>query len=71
MDDQDEHLGTVRLKDGSAVKFIRAGKGLRIEGSDNVEVNLPRATGQQAFELLSLIEGLGGVVEFPEDEEVV
>lgn len=64
----DEHLATVRLKDGSEVKFIRDGKGLRIEGSD-VEVSLPQATGQQAFDLLNLLEGLGGVAEFPEDEE--
>ena len=64
----DELLGTVRLKDGSAVKFIRAGKGLRIEGLD-VEVDLPRATGQQAVSLFSLLESLGESVEFPDDEE--
>ena len=64
----DELLGTVRLKDGSAVKFIRAGKGLRIEGLD-VEVDLPRATGQQAVALFSLLESLGASVEFPDDGE--
>ena len=65
---EDEHLATVRLKDGSAVKFIREGKGLRIEGSE-VEVSLPKATGQQAFDLFSLVESLGESVEYPEDEE--
>lgn len=64
----DEHLATIRLKDGSAVRFIREGKGLRIEGSD-VAVSLPRTTGQQAFDLFSLVESLGESVEFPEDEE--
>ena len=65
---EDEHLATVRLKDGSAVKFIREGKGLRIEGPE-VEVSLPKATGQQAFDLFSLVESLGESVEYPEDEE--
>lgn len=64
----EEHLATVRLKDGSAVKFIRDGKTVRIEGSD-VEVSLPRATGQQAVSLLSLFEAIGESVEFPEDDE--
>lgn len=68
MDEQDEHLASIRLKDGSAVKFIRAGKGLRIEGSE-MEVSLPRATGQQTVSLFSLFEALGESVEFPEDEE--
>ena len=64
----DEHLATVRLKDGSEVKFIREGKGLRIEGPE-VGVSLPNATGQQAFDLFSLVESLGESVEYPEDEE--
>jgi hypothetical protein len=63
----DELLATVRFKDGS-VKFIRAGKGLRIEGSD-LEVSLPRATGQQTISIFSLFEALGNEVEYPEDEE--
>ena len=64
----EEYLATVRLKDGSAVKFTREGKTVRIEGSD-VEVSLPRATGQQAVSLLSLFEAIGESVEFPDDEE--
>mgnify|MGYP001617024315 FL=1 len=64
----DEHLATVRLKDGSAVKFVREGKGLRIEAPD-YKVSLPRATGQQAFSLFSLLESIGESVEYPEDEE--
>ena len=68
MAEQDEHLATVRLKGGSAVKFIRAGKGLRIEAPE-VDVSLPRATGQQAFDLFSLLESIGESVEYPEDEE--
>ena len=64
----DEHLATVRLKDGAAVKFFRVRKGLRIEGPE-MDVSLPRATGQQAFELFSLLESIGQSVEFPEDEE--
>ena len=64
----DEHLATVRFKDGSAVKFIRANKGLRIEGPDQ-NVSLPKATGQHAFELFSLLESLGETVEYPEDDE--
>lgn len=64
----DEHLATVRLKDGAEVKFIRAGKGLRIEGPAG-EVALPKATGQQAFDLFSLVESLGDSVEFPEDDD--
>ena len=64
----DEHLATVRFKDGSAVKFIRAGKGLRIEGPEQ-NVSLPRATGQHFFELFSLVESLGETVEYPEDDE--
>ena len=63
-----EHLATVRFKDGSRVKFIREGKGLRLEGSD-LEVSLPRATGQQAVSLFSLLESLVESVEFPEEEE--
>ena len=69
MDKQDEHLATIRLKDGSEVDLIRAGKGIRLEGSDGAEVNLPRASAQQAVDLMSLFEGLGGVAEFPDDEE--
>ena len=65
---EDEHLATVRLKDGSTVKFVRAAKGLRIEGPD-AEVSLPKATGQQAFDLFSLVASLGESVEYPEDEE--
>ena len=65
---EDEHLATVRLRDGSTVKFVRAAKGLRIEGPE-VEVSLPKATGQQAFDLFSLVESLGESVEYPEDEE--
>ena len=66
----DELLATIRLKDGSAVQLLRAGKGLRIEGTD-VEVSLPKATGQQAVSLFSLLESLGASVEFPDDEEDV
>ena len=64
----EEHLATVHLKDGSTVKFIRDGKALRIEGSD-AQVALPKATGQQAFDLLNLFEAVGESIEFPEDEE--
>lgn len=64
----DEHLATVRLKDGSAVKFVRARKGLRVEGPEG-EVSLPKATGQQAFDLFSLVESLGESVEYPEEQE--
>lgn len=63
-----EHLATVRFKDGSGIKFSREGTTLHIEGSD-IQVSLPRATGQQAVSLLSLLEGLGESVEFPDDEE--
>ena len=64
----EEHLATIRLKDGAVVKFFRAGKGLRIEAPD-LDVSLPRATGQQAFDLFSLLESIGESVEYPEDDE--
>ena len=64
----DELLATVKFNDGRVVKLIREEKGLRIEGGD-LEVSLPRATGQQAVSLFSLLESLGGTAEFPEDED--
>ena len=64
----DELLATVKFNDGRVVKLIREEKGLRIEEGD-LEVSLPRATGQQAVSLFSLLESLGGTAEFPEDED--
>ena len=64
----DELLATVKFNDGRVVKLVREKKGLRIEGGD-LEVSLPRATGQQAVSLFSLLESLGGTAEFPEDEQ--
>ena len=64
----DELLATVKFNDGRVVKLIREEKGLRIEEGD-LEVSLPRATGQQAVSLFSLLESLGGTAEFPEDEQ--
>jgi len=69
---QKEHLASIRLQNGDAVDFYRDHDkgGICISDKDS-SVALPGATGEQAIELFSIMEAMGGTVELPEETEEV
>ena len=61
-----EHLIRLRLKDGSAIDFLRTEDNAVHVCNGDHRVVLPKATGQQTLDLFALLEPFGEIEE--EDE---
>ena len=64
-----EHLVRFHMKNGEAIDMHRENGDILIATKDH-HVTIPQATGQQTLDWISLFEGLGESVEYPEETEV-
>lgn len=63
-----EHLVRFHLKNGEIIDMHREDTNVIISGQYH-QVTIPHATGQQALDLIAVLEPLGERVEYPEGEE--
>ena len=63
-----EHLLRIRLNSGEIVDMHRQ-DGDVILSSKEHQVILPGATGQQTLDVAAFFEGIGGIIEDPEETE--
>lgn len=64
-----EHLVRFNLKDGIIIDMHREDGEVTLTSNNEGQVTLPNATGQQAVDLISLLEPLAESVEYPEESE--
>ncbi len=64
-----ELLASFTMKDGAVVEMHREDGDVSLSTTDH-NVSLPKATGQQAMDLIILMEGLAEKSEYPEEEDL-
>lgn len=64
-----ELLARFNMKDGEVVEMHREDGNVSLSTKEH-SVFLPKATGQQAFDLMMLLDGLAEKSEYPEEEDL-
>jgi hypothetical protein len=65
---ESEHLASIKLKDGSLIKFQRdENKTVRVT-HDGTEIKLPKATGMTTTQLFALLEPMGEIITEDDDD---
>jgi len=62
-EEDQEHLVKIKLKDGTNIDLFRTEKKAVIIRHGEHEVIMPKATGQQTFDMLILLEQFGEIDE--------
>lgn len=63
-----EHLVRIRLKNGDTIEIYKDDKTVKVCHGDHC-VEIPKATGHQTLNLITLLEGVGEKMEFPEEDD--
>lgn len=64
----DRPFARISLKDGSTIDVNRDEDAVISICHNDQCVNLPGASGQLTMEMIALLESMGSIVEFPEEE---
>ena len=68
MNESEEHLASIKLKDGDTIDFLRDHSNGSVSiCRDGHRAVMPKATGLQAANMFALLEPLGIGTEFPDE----